>query len=138
MKKTLCVMMLAAMFPLSPMAQAHPGEPGWGWGRPGPEPWHRPEFHPGYRVNVLPGLATALIIGGLTYYVANGIYYQRQQDHYVVVQAPPSTVVVNSPVPDGNLRVLDFNGRRYYVSEGHYYQRDINGQYLEVPRPAGL
>ncbi len=40
--------------------------------------------------------------------------------------------------PDSTLQVLDFNGKRYYVKEGHYYSRDIDGNYTEVPRPAGL
>ena len=60
----------------------------------------------------------------------NGAYYQRQGENYVVVQPPAE--------PDGALRVLDFNGRRFYVQEGHYYERDISGNYIEVPRPAGL
>lgn len=104
---------------------AHPG--GWDqaprrgsphWGGPGP-------------LHFLPETATAVLIGGLTYFLLNGSYYQRQGDTYVTVQPP-------SEPSNGEMRVLDFNGKRFYVQEGHYYQREINGDYVEVPRPAGL
>jgi len=36
------------------------------------------------------------------------------------------------------LQALDYNGKRYYVQSGHYYQRNIDGEYIEVPRPDGL
>lgn len=112
---------LLALTLLSPaVALAHPG--GWGHG-PGPGWGGGPG--PG---RFLPDAATAVLIGGLTYYLLNGSYYQRQGDTYVVVQPPASTP----------MQVLDFNGRRFYVQDGHYYQRDINGSYTEVPRPAGL
>ncbi|MEN3751725.1 DUF6515 family protein [Mangrovibacter yixingensis] len=131
MKKISLIMLFtAALTSMAPLAQAHPG--------PGPDFGHGPApfFHPGHRVDILPDIATALLIGGLTYYVANGIYYQRQNDHYVVVE-PPTTTVVEAP-SSGSLHPLDFNGRRYYVSDGHYYERDVDGRYIEVPRPAGL
>ena len=80
----------------------------------------------------LPEAATAVLIGGLTYYLLNGNYYQRHGEEYVVVAPPAETRV------SGEMRVLDFNGRRFYVQDGHYYQRQIDGDYVEVPRPAGL
>lgn len=97
----------------------HHGGPGPRWGGPGP-------------VGFLPEAATAVLIGGLTYYLLNGNYYQRHGDEYVVVE-PPAESRVSS-----EMRVLDFNGRRFYVQEGHYYQRQPDGEYVEVPRPAGL
>lgn len=118
---------LLVMTLLSPgMVFAHPGGPGWGgpgsgWGGPGP----------GGPGGLLPDLATGVIIGGLTYYLLNGNYYQRQGNQYVVVNPPPDSA-------PRHLQVLDYNGKRYYVQDGHYYQRDINGKYLEVPRPPGL
>ncbi|MDE1187469.1 MAG: hypothetical protein PW844_13465 [Pantoea sp.] len=121
MKKVIAsVLALTLLTPA--IALAHPGPwgpgPGPHWGGPGP-------------LHFLPDAATAVLIGGLTYYLLNGSYYQRQGENYVVVQPP-------QPVPVEGMRVLDFNGRRYYVQEGHYYQRDINGSYTEVPRPYGL
>jgi len=86
---------------------------------------------PGHRVSILPELATAVAIGGITYWLANGIYYQKQGNEYVVVEKPPAPA-------DSSLKTLDFGGKRYYVRDGHYYTRDIDGNYTEVPRPAGL
>ncbi len=122
---------LLALTLLSPaLVSAHPG--GWGPG-PGPGPhWggHGRGWGGPGPLRFLPEAATSVLIGGLTYYMLNGAYYQRQGENYVVVQPPAE--------PDGALRVLDFNGRRFYVQEGHYYERDISGNYIEVPRPAGL
>lgn len=121
---------LLALTLLAPtLCVAHPY--GWGpgpgphWGGPGPR-WG----HPG-PLRFLPDAATAVLIGGLTYYLLNGSYYQRQGETYVVVQPPERS-------PAEGMRVLDYNGRRYYVQEGHYYQREIGGEYSEVPRPYGL
>lgn len=115
---------LLALTLLSPaIVSAHPGDwghdhgPGPGWGGPGPG-------------GFLPDAATAVLIGGLTYYMLNGAYYQRQGNSYVVVEPPAE--------PGSAMRVLDFNGKRFYVQDGHYYQREISGDYIEVPRPAGL
>ncbi|MDF2041118.1 MULTISPECIES: DUF6515 family protein [unclassified Pantoea] len=118
------------------LAFAHPGDwgPGWG-GHGGPDPhWVGPGHHwggPG-PIRFLPEAATAVLIGGLTYYLLNGSYYQRHGDEYVVVE-PPAESRVSS-----EMRVLDFNGKRFYVQAGHFYQRQIDGDYVEVPRPAGL
>ncbi|WP_075209857.1 DUF6515 family protein [Klebsiella pneumoniae] len=130
--KKISLIILYSVALSSQAAQAHPHQ------GPGPDSGHGqvPFFNPGHRVNILPDIATVLLIGGLTYYVANGIYYQRQNDHYVVVE-PPATTVAKAPSSD-SLLPLDFNGRRYYVSDGHYYERDIDGHYIEVARPAGL
>ncbi|WP_338031301.1 hypothetical protein [Entomohabitans teleogrylli] len=75
----------------------------------------------------MPGLATTLIIGGFTYYIVNDVYYRQYGAEYVQV-APPSEA----------LNIVDYNGKRYYVRDGRYYQRDIDGNYIEVPRPVGL
>lgn len=87
--------------------------------------------HSGTWLSVLPDIATALLIGGVTYWVVNGTYYQQADNGYVVVERP-------SDSPSTTLQVLDLGGKRYYVQQGHYYVRDINGNYTEVPRPAGL
>ncbi|HBZ16940.1 DUF6515 family protein [Pantoea sp. NPDC088449] len=108
------------------ISHAYPG----GWG-PGPHWGRGPHWGGPGPLRFLPEAATAVLIGGLTYYMLNGSYYQRQGDTYVVVQPPDSP-------PAGGMRVLDFNGKRYYVQEGHYYQREIGGSYIEVPRPYGL
>lgn len=107
---------------------AHPG--GWGPG-PGPHWGGGPRWDGPGPMHFLPEAATAVLLGGLTYYMLNGNYYQRQGDTYVVVQPPDAP-------QGGGMRVLDFNGKRYYVQEGHYYQREIGGEYIEVPRPYGL
>ncbi|MFS2223698.1 DUF6515 family protein [Pantoea sp. B65] len=120
---------LLALTLISPLvASANPG--GWGPGGPGPG-WHGGHGGPG-PLNFLPSAAEAVLIGGLTYYLLNGSYYQRQGDTYVVVDRPP---VDRSPAP---MHALDYNGERFYVADGHYYRRDISGDYLEVPRPPGL
>ncbi|XBS68405.1 DUF6515 family protein [Acerihabitans sp. KWT182] len=107
----------------------HYGPHGWIGGRP----------YPGVRFDYLPGLAETVLVAGLTYYVLDGVYYQRQNNEYVVVNAPAVVPAPQAYVSGpGNMTVLDLNGERYYVNQGHYYRRDINGQYLEVPRPAGL
>ena len=132
MKKVITTLLAFSL--LTPMlASAHPG--GWGPG-PGPD-WHRGGWHdrgPG-RLPFLPGAAAAVLIGGLTYYVLNGQYYQRQNDNtYVVVDRP----VEHYHDFGGDMHALDYNGERFYVQDGHYYRRNINGEYLEVPRPPGL
>lgn len=43
---------------------------------------------PGDRFRLLPDIATTVLLGGLTYYLVNGIYYQRQGAQYVVVENP--------------------------------------------------
>jgi len=105
--------------------------------RYGPHGWVGGRPHYGERFGFLPGLASTVLIAGLTYYVLDGVYYQRQNDQYIVVQAPPAPPTYSSGY-GGAMTVLDLNGERYYVNQGHYYRRDINGQYMEVPRPAGL
>lgn len=122
---------IASMLGLILLSPAFAHADGWG---PGPGP-HRggpgPHWGGPGRLGFLPDAATAVLIGGLTYYLLNGSYYQRQGDNYVVVEPPAE--------PSGSaMRVLDFNGKRFYVQAGHYYQREINGDYVEVPRPAGL
>lgn len=120
---------LLALTLISPLvASAHPG--GWGPGGPGPG-WHGGGPGGPGPLRFLPSAAEAVLIGGLTYYLLNGNYYQRQGDTYVVVERPGDP----SPSP---MRALDYNGERFYVADGHYYRRDINGSYLEVPRPPGL
>ncbi len=69
-----------------------PGGPGpWApgpWNRPGPAPW----WHGNPFLWALPAAAAMATIAGITYYVANGIYYRPyQQDGttvYVQVDAP--------------------------------------------------
>lgn len=111
------------------------GGPGWdghrGWG-PGGGPRR------GARFDFLPGVAATVLVAGLTYYVLDGIYYQRRDNQYIVVDAPPAPQVYESGGLNGNMSVVDLNGERFYVNQGHYYRRSINGQYFEVPRPAGL
>ena len=126
MKNQLCAVLMTMLIVSPSMVLAGPG-PG-----PGPEPMPEPWMHhaPSQRLSVLPDLATALIIGGLTYYVINGIYYQKQGAEYIRVETPSG---INS-----GLNVVDYNGKRYYVRNGSYYQKDIDGNYIEVPRPSGL
>lgn len=60
------------------------------------------------------------------------MYYQRQNDNtYVVVQPPTERF-------SSGMDAIDYNGERFYVQDGHYYRRDIDGRYIEVPRPPGL
>ncbi len=117
--------LLALTLTMPGIALAYPHGPGPGFGGPG---WHG---GPGPGGGFLPDLATGVLIGGLTYYLLNGIYYQRQGNDYVVVNPPPEST-------PQQLQALDYNGKRYYVQSGHYYQRNIDGEYIEVPRPDGL
>mgnify|MGYP004605664439 CR=1 FL=1 len=130
MIRSLTWLLLAATLALPTQARPGPGGPfdGPGFDFPGPHP------RPGRSFDALPvGVATVLI-AGLTYYMLDGIYYRPEGDHYVVVEKPATTTVVTS----SGLTTVDVDGRRYYVRDGRYYQRDINGQYIEVPPPAGL
>ncbi|MEN4603775.1 DUF6515 family protein [Pantoea agglomerans] len=132
MKKIIASLLTLTLTLLTPaLAFAHPGDwgPPGGWGRHG---GHGPHWGGPGPVRFLPEAATAVLIGGLTYYLLNGNYYQRHGDEYVVTE-PPAESRVSS-----EMRVLDFNGKRFYVQAGHFYQRQIDGDYVEVPRPAGL
>ncbi len=68
-----------------------PGGPGpWmtgGWG-PGPRPW----WYGNPFMWTLPAAAAMMTIAGITYYVANGVYYRPYQQSgttvYVQVNAP--------------------------------------------------
>ncbi|GAA0500936.1 hypothetical protein GCM10009414_08140 [Tatumella terrea] len=125
--------LLALTLIMPGIALAYPHGPGPGFGGPGPGfggPGWRGGPGPGGG-GFLPDLATGVLIGGLTYYLLNGIYYQRQGNDYVVVNPPPQST-------PQQLQALDYNGKRYYVQSGHYYQRNIDGEYIEVPRPDGL
>lgn len=134
--KKLLVLLLSASLVAPAAVLAGPGgyHGGPGFGGPG---WHGPGPGRGARFPFLPGAAETVLIAGLTYYVLNGIYYQRQNDQYVVVEppSPPRYVVAGN---NSNMTVVDMNGERFYVSQGHYYRRNIDGEYLEVPRPPGL
>lgn len=128
MKKSLTILVaLSLLLPVSAIAHPGPGGPGpggpgdWGWGPGGP-------------VDRLPYGVETVLIAGLTYYVVNGIFYQRQNDQYVVVEAPPAAAATTQ----NGMTVLDMNGERFYVKNGFYYKRNINGEYIEVPKPAGL
>ena len=117
-------------------AMAGPGNmsrPG-GWESPAPQYGHGAGPGFGHRVDRLPGGVETLRLAGLTYYVLDGIFYRRQENHYVVVSPPPQVLVV----AETGLIPLDLDGRRYYVREGHYYLREIDGRYTEVPPPAAL
>ena len=109
------------------------GRPG-GWESPVPQYGHGAGPGFGHRVDRLPGGVETLLLAGLTYYVLDGIFYRRQENHYVVVSPPPQVLVV----AETGLIPLDLDGRRYYVREGHYYLREIDGRYTEVPPPAAL
>lgn len=122
MKQTVIALLMLGM---AVPAFAMPGD-----GPMGPGPGPQPGPAPGAFFDRLPLGVETVLIAGLTYYVLNGVYYQRDHDRYVVVNAPPA--------PDNGMTVLDVNGERYYVRDGHYYRRTINGDYIEAPKPAGL
>lgn len=125
-KSALIAVMLGLLLPSLTHAEPGPGgPPGFGPGAP----WDAPA--PGMPVAHLPLGVETVIVAGLTYYMLNGIFYQRHNDGYVVVDAPNNSNA-------GGMSVLDLNGQRFYVKNGSYYQRNINGEYIEVPKPAGL
>ncbi|ATA22906.1 hypothetical protein BIY26_11025 [Brenneria goodwinii] len=131
MKRSLTILVaLSLLLPVSAIAHPGPGGPGgpghggWGWGP-----------RPGMSFDRLPYGVETVLIAGLTYYVVNGIFYQRQNDQYVVVDTPPNAATATT---QGGMTVLDMNGERFYVKNGFYYKRNINGEYIEVPKPAGL
>ncbi|KAA8995481.1 hypothetical protein FJU30_24145 [Affinibrenneria salicis] len=135
MKKPLTWLLLTSLLiPAATFAHPGPGGPhGPDWG-PGPDGgrWFAPA--PGAAFNILPPGVETVLVAGLTYYVLNGIFYQRQNDRYVVVEPPQAS----HDTPPGQMSVMDLNGERFYVKDGAYYKRNINGEYIEVPRPAGL
>ncbi|KIS42416.1 DUF6515 family protein [Kosakonia radicincitans] len=120
MKKHTCTLFILLSLSFSIIAAPF-GDPH----RPGPGPASPRDNAP---LTILPPAAELIVIGGLTYYLLNGLYYQKQDGRYVVVDRPSG----------GAMSVLDYNGKRYYVKDGHYYQRNIDDEYIEVPRPAGL
>lgn len=130
-KSVLIAVMLGLLLPSLAQAEPSPGGP------PGPgpgAPWDAPA--PGMPVAHLPLGVETVIVAGLTYYMLNGIFYQRHNDGYVVVETPNNSAsAVTTP---GGTTVLDLNGQRFYVKNGSYYQRNINGEYIEVPKPPGL
>ncbi|MBT9432958.1 hypothetical protein JZM24_13960 [Candidatus Sodalis endolongispinus] len=124
--RKLLVLLLSASLMAPAAVIAGPGgyHGGPGFGGPG---WHGPGPGRGARFPFLPGAAETVLIAGLTYYVLNGIYYQRQNDQYVVVEPPsppPRYVVAGN---NSNMTVVDMNGERFYVIQGHYYRRNIDG-----------
>lgn len=133
MKKNICVLIMAILIASPSLVYAGPGgHAGYG----GHSDNGRPHFNPAptgpreSRLDFLPALATTLILGGLTYYIVNDAYYRKQGTEYILVQPPENT--------RSGLNVVDYNNKRYYVRNGSYYQKDIDGNYIEVPRPAGL
>ena len=138
MKKNICALVMATIIASPSLVYAGPGGPGGHGGHGGNGGYNGPHFNPAPtspgprspRLDFLPALATTLILGGLTYYIVNDAYYRKQGAEYILVQ-PPENI-------RSDLNVVDYNNKRYYVRNGSYYQKDIEGNYIEVPRPAGL
>lgn len=86
--------------------------------------------------NAIADLATVAVIGGMTYYILDNVFYQKNNNNYVVVQTPPN-YVANTNSADEPTKI-DYQGKRYYVKDNRFYQRDLSGTFVEVPRPAGL
>lgn len=139
-KKNICTLMIAILIASPSLVYAGPGPGGHG-GHGGPGVgghggYGEPHFNPAPsgprapRLDFLPAIATTLILGGLTYYIVNDAYYKRQGAEYILVE-PPQNI-------RSDLNIVDYNNKRYYVRNGSYYQKDIEGNYIEVPRPAGL
>lgn len=135
-KKNICAWVMAILVASPSLVYAGPGGPGGHGGYSGhgdygrPHLSHAPNGPRSPRLDFLPALATTLILGGLTYYVVNDAYYRKQGTGYILVESPDNI--------RSNLNVVDYNNKRYYVRNGSYYQKDIDGNYIEVPRPAGL
>ena len=123
-KMTLVISLLAlALFIQAPQAHA------WGWGWGGPR-----HFYPhGRGFDVLPLAAATLIIAGATYYYAEGEYYQRMGNQYVVTPAPVGAVVTT--IPQGYQPVI-IDGVTYYTINGVTYMYTPSGfQVVPPPKP---
>jgi len=113
----------------------------WGWdrdyhGRDG----DRDDRHGGYsrhyipygrEVHSLDRSVLRLYIGGMEYFFWEGMYYRRNSDRYVVVQAPIGAVVTTIP-PEAQTVVVD--GVPYYTVNGVTYLSTTYG-YQVVPAP---
>ncbi|WP_284616819.1 hypothetical protein [Aquabacterium humicola] len=53
----------------------------------------------GWYVHTLPAVTTAVVIGGLTYYIADGLYYRARPDGYYDVVPPPDQAPAPVPAP---------------------------------------
>ena len=129
-EKNICTWVMVILIASPSLVYAAPGGPGGHGGYGRPHLSHAPNSPRSPRLDFLPALATTLILGGLTYYVVNDAYYRKQGTEYILVDSPTNI--------SSNLNVVDYNNKRYYVRNGSYYQKDIDGNYIEVPRPAGL
>ena len=112
---------------LALLIQATPAH-AWGWGRP------QPRFYPhGRCFDILPLAAATLIIAGATYYYAEGEYYRRMGNQYVVIPAPVGAVVTT--IPAGFQPVI-IDGVPYYTINGATYMSTPYGyQVVPTPRP---
>jgi hypothetical protein len=58
-----------------------------------------PYYRHGWYVHTLPAVTTAIVVGGLTYYVADGLYYRARPDGYYDVVPPPEQAPPVAPAP---------------------------------------
>ena len=114
---------------------AHPAEAHGGWGRPHHSRYYIHDHYPRYGEVIfgLPHGYVSIVLGSSRYYYCDGIFYRRVSRNYIVV-APPSVVVVETPV---SFQPVVVNGVTYYTKEGIYYQYTPQG-YEVVPNPTGI
>ncbi len=105
--------------------------------------WRSPWHHHGYYVYrpypygraviSLPGGYVKVIFGGRPYYYCHGVFYNRVNTRYVVINPPIGAVVETIPVDN---QVIVVNGATYYYSSDVYYQYTPRG-YMVVQKPVG-
>lgn len=98
------------------------------WGPPG-----RGGMPPGSHVPRLFGPMETAVIAGVTYFVLDGVFYRREPQGYVVVDAPTGAAI--KVLPSRRHRVL-IPPYTYYVVDGTYYRWDnALGAYIVVAEP---
>ena len=83
-------------------------------------------------IAVLPPGAVTIIVGGVTYYYADGIFYQMnaREQKYAVVPPPVGAVVYT--IPQG-YQLMMIDGASFYEYAGVYYKRVTEGYRVIEP-----
>ncbi len=95
--------------------------------------YHRYHSYPsfGFRFSISPSEVVSVSSGGRRYYYSDGVYYNRVQKEYVVINPPVGAVV--SWIPP-EFQAVNINGVTYYTHGGIYYVYTRYGYQL-VPTP---
>jgi hypothetical protein len=80
----------------------------------------------GFRFNLLPMGYVPIYLGGNPFYYNNGIFLNRRDNYYEVIEAPIGAEI---PYLPRDARMVIIDGMKYYQSNGSYFK--------EIIRPNG-